>query len=157
MLIVGTLQNPRGAPQEANYPNRGTTMSVPGSPRHLPPEPGLAWVYLKVASRLVPDGCEELTISGCGYHFRTFQLELDNLDTKNFGNGSVVKKLQLLEVGRISENLGKSQVLMRPNPRIFRFFVKLYTRVHQNLNFFEKTQGFVLINSRKLNRFRTSP
>ena len=54
-----------------------------------------------VASHLVPDGWVEIKISDCRCHFRTFQLELDNLGTKNFEIGSVVKKLQLFEVGRI--------------------------------------------------------
>ena len=61
---------------------------------------------LKVASRLVPDGWVELRGSGCRCCFRAFQLELDNPSTKNFGIGSVVKKLQLFVVGRILENLG---------------------------------------------------
>ena len=75
-------------------------------------------IFLKSASRLLPDGWVELKSAGCRGYFRTFQLELDILDTKNFGIGSVVKKLQLLEVGRISENIGKSQALMRQNPQI---------------------------------------
>ena len=75
-------------------------------------------IFLKSASRLLPDGWVELKSAGCRGHFRTFQFELDILDTKNFGIGSVVKKLQLLEVGRISENIGKSQALMRQNPQI---------------------------------------
>ena len=52
-------------------------------------------IFLKFSSRLVPDGWVELKISGCRYHFRAFQLELDNLDTKNFEIGSVDTKLQL--------------------------------------------------------------
>ena len=59
----------------------------------------------KFASRLLPDGWVGLNISGCRYHFRTFQLELDILGTQNFGIGSVVTKLQPLEVGRILEIL----------------------------------------------------
>ena len=62
-------------------------------------------IFLKFASRLVPDGWVELKISGCRCHFRTFQLELDILGTKNFEIGSVVKKLQLFEVGRIFKSL----------------------------------------------------
>ena len=97
------------------------------SPPKLPPSIGgvvrvdqipVLDFFLKSASRLLPDGWVELKSSGCRGHFRTFQLELDILDTKNFGIGSVVKKLQLLEVGRISENLRKSQALMRQNPQI---------------------------------------
>ena len=57
------------------------------------------WIFLKSASRLLPNGWVELKSAGCRGHFRTFQLELDILDTKNFGNGPVVKKLQPLEVG----------------------------------------------------------
>ena len=58
-------------------------------------------IFRKFASRLLPDGWVELKISGCRYHFRTFQLELDTLGTKNFEIGTVVKKLQMFEVGRI--------------------------------------------------------
>ena len=58
-------------------------------------------IFLKFASRLLPDGWVELKISGCRYHFRTFQLELDTLGTKNFEIGTVVKKLQMFEVGWI--------------------------------------------------------
>ena len=58
-------------------------------------------IFLKSASRLLPDGWVELKISGCRYHFRTFQLELDTLGTKNFEIATVVKKLQMFEVGRI--------------------------------------------------------
>ena len=65
-------------------------------------------IFLKSTSGLVPDGRVGLIKSSCRYHFRTFQLELDILDTKNIGNGSVVTKLQPLEVGQISENPGKS-------------------------------------------------
>ena len=61
-------------------------------------QPGL---FLKVASGLLPNGWIELKISGCRGHFRAFQIELDNLGTKNFQFGSVIKKLQLFEVGRI--------------------------------------------------------
>ena len=55
-------------------------------------------IFLKLTSRLIPGGWVERKISGCRYHFRTFQLELDNLGTKNFEIGSVVKKLQPFEV-----------------------------------------------------------
>ena len=79
------------------------------------------------------------------------------LGTNNFSQLQIVKKLELCKVGRISENLRKSQALMRQNPRIFRFCVKLYISVHQNLDFFEKTRRFVLIVSPKLYRVRTSP
>ena len=67
------------------------------------------WIFVKFASRLLPDGWVKLKTSGCRCHFRAFQLELDTLDTKNFGIGSVVTKLQLFKVGRfwkISENPG---------------------------------------------------
>ena len=57
------------------------------------------WISQKSASRLLPDEWVELKSSGCGCHFRTIQLELDILDTKNFGNGPVFKKSQLLDVG----------------------------------------------------------
>ena len=66
-------------------------------------------IFLKSASRLLPDGWVGLNISGCRRHFRAFQLELDILGTKNFGVGSVVTKLQPLEIGRIFENSGKSR------------------------------------------------
>ena len=66
-------------------------------------------IFLKYTLRLLPDGSVELKISGCRYHFRAFQLELDTLGTKNFGIGPVVKKLQLFEVGRILENSGASE------------------------------------------------
>ena len=56
-------------------------------------------IFLKFASRLVPDGWVELKISGCRCHFWTFQLELDTLGTKNFGIGSVGTTLQPCEVG----------------------------------------------------------
>ena len=61
-------------------------------------------IFPKSASRLVPDGWVGLIISSCRCHFRTFQLKLDILDTKNFGNGPVVEELQPFEVGRIPEN-----------------------------------------------------
>ena len=63
---------------------------------------------LKVASRLLPNGWIQLKISGCRCHFRAFQLELDNLGTKNFEIGSVVEKLQPFEVGQFLNFLGKS-------------------------------------------------
>ena len=56
----------------------------------------------KSASRWVPVGWVGLVVSSCRYRFRTFQLKLDILDTKNFGNGPVVEELQPFEVGRIS-------------------------------------------------------
>ena len=56
-------------------------------------------IFLKFASRLLPDGWVELTISSCRYYFQTFQLELDILGIKNFETGSVVEKLQIFEVG----------------------------------------------------------
>ena len=62
-------------------------------------------IFQKSASHLLPDGWVELKISACRCHFRTFQLELDTLVTKNLVIGSVVKKLQVFEVGRISKFL----------------------------------------------------
>ena len=62
-------------------------------------------IFLKFTSRLLPDGWVELKISGCRCHFRAFQLELDNLGTKQFEIGSVVKKLQLFEVGQNSSKM----------------------------------------------------
>ena len=66
-------------------------------------------ISLKLASRLLSDGWVGLNTSCCRCHFRAFQLELDNLGTKNFEIGSVVKKLQPFEVGRILENSGASE------------------------------------------------
>ena len=63
-------------------------------------------IFLKSASRLVPDGWVGLKSSGGRYHFWAFQLELDILDTKNIGIGSVGTKLQMFEVGRISGKSG---------------------------------------------------
>ena len=51
-------------------------------------------IFQKSASGLVPDGWVELRNFSNRYHFRTFQLELDNVGTKKFKIGSVVKKLQ---------------------------------------------------------------
>ena len=59
--------------------------------------------FPKTMKRLVPDGWVGLKSSGYRCHFRAFQLKLFILDTRNFGNGSVVQKLQLFEVARISE------------------------------------------------------
>ena len=55
---------------------------------------------IRFALQLLPDGWVELKISGCRCYFRTFQLELDNLGTKNFEIGSVAEKLQPFEVGQ---------------------------------------------------------
>ena len=60
--------------------------------------PGLG-IFLKSASRLLPDGWVGLEIFGCRCDFRAFQLELDILGTKNIEIGSVGTKLQLYEVG----------------------------------------------------------
>ena len=60
-------------------------------------------IFLKFASRLLPDGWVGLKSSGCRCHFWAFQLELDIVGTKNFEIGSVVKKLQLFEDGRVLE------------------------------------------------------
>ena len=59
-------------------------------------------IFLKSASRLVPDGWVGLKSSGYRCHFRAFQLKLFILDTQNIGNGPVVEELQPLAVGRIS-------------------------------------------------------
>ena len=59
-------------------------------------------IFLKSASRLVPDGWVGLKSFGYRCHFRAFQLELATLDTQNIGNGPVVEELQPFEVGRIS-------------------------------------------------------
>ena len=64
---------------------------------------------MKSASRLLPDGWVGLKSSGYRCHFRAFQLELDIISTKNFENGSVVQKLQLFEVARISEFFGRPE------------------------------------------------
>ena len=64
---------------------------------------------MKSASRLLPDGWVGLKSSGYRCHFRAFQLKLFILDTRNFGNGSVVQKLQLFEVARISEFFGRPE------------------------------------------------
>ena len=53
----------------------------------------------KIRFTLGTHGWVELKISGCRCHFRAFQLELDTLDTKNFGIGLVGTKLQPCEVG----------------------------------------------------------
>ena len=63
-------------------------------------------IFLKSASRWVPDGWVEIRTSGGRCHFWAFQLELDTLDTQNIGNGPVVEELQPFDVGAISENLG---------------------------------------------------
>ena len=57
------------------------------------------WIFLKSASRLLPDGCVGLEIFSCRCDFRVFQLELDILGTENIEIGSVGTKLQLFEVG----------------------------------------------------------
>ena len=58
-------------------------------------------IYRKFASRLILERWVELQISGCRYHFRVFQIELNTLGIKNFEIGSVVEKLQSFEAGRI--------------------------------------------------------
>ena len=67
-------------------------------------------IFLKSASRLVPDGWVGLKSFGYRCHFRAFQLELATLDTQNIGNGPVVEELQPLEVGRIPKISGKSEL-----------------------------------------------
>ena len=61
-------------------------------------------VFLKSASRLLPDGWVELKMFGCRWYFRAFQPGLDIRSTKNFEIGSVVTKLQPSGLGRILEN-----------------------------------------------------
>ena len=61
-------------------------------------------IFLKSASRLLPDGWVGRNSFGKRYHFWAFQLELDILGTKNFGIGPVIKKLQPFEVGWFLEN-----------------------------------------------------
>ena len=73
---------------------RANIMTVP-----RPGQPGFS-----LASGLVPDRWVERKSSGYRCHFRAFQLELDNLGTKNFEIGSVVKKLQPLELDRQKSN-----------------------------------------------------
>ena len=58
-------------------------------------------IFLKSASRLVPDGWVELKSFGYRCDFRAFQIKLDILDTQNFGNGPVVEELQLFEVEQL--------------------------------------------------------
>ena len=56
-------------------------------------------LFQNIPGRLVPDGWVGPKSSGCRCHFRAFQLKLFILDIQNFGNGPVVKKLQLFENG----------------------------------------------------------
>ena len=74
---------------------RANIMTVP-----RPGQPGFS-----LASGLVPDRWVERKSSGYRCHFRAFQLELDNLGTKNFEIGSVVKKLQPFGVGQNSSKM----------------------------------------------------
>ena len=69
------------------------------------------WIFLKSASRLLPNGWVELKISGYRCNFRAFQLELDNLGTVPRAlklRSSVVKKLWSFVVGWFLKILGKS-------------------------------------------------
>ena len=68
-------------------------------------------IFLNSASGMVPDGWVGLKSFGYICYFRAFQLKLDNLDTQNIGNGSVVAKLQPRGVGKISEISGKSELI----------------------------------------------
>ena len=61
-------------------------------------------LFQKTPGRLVPDGWVGPKSSGCRCHFRAFQLKLFILDIQNFGNGPVVKKLQLFENAKFSKN-----------------------------------------------------
>ena len=60
-------------------------------------------IFQNCDSHLLPGEGVERKISGYRCHFFTFQLELDNLGTKNFEISSVVKKIpvRLFEVGEI--------------------------------------------------------
>ena len=60
-------------------------------------------LFQKTPGRLVPDGWVGPKSSGCRCHFRAFQLKLFILDIQNFGNGPVVKKLQLFEDAKFSK------------------------------------------------------
>ena len=64
---------------------------------------GRFWIFLKYASRLLPENLSEMEVHNCRCHFRAFQLELAILGTENIGNGPVVAKLQPFQVGRISK------------------------------------------------------
>ena len=94
------------------------------------------WIFLKTASRLVPDGWVEIKISGCRCDFWSFQLELDILRTKNIEIGSVDTKLQLFKVGRffeksgnpkaVSEKInGKSRKMSKKSSNIRHFSIQL--------------------------------
>ena len=72
--------------------------------------------FVKVATRLVPEGWVEHKISGYRCHFRAFQFELDNLGTKNFEIGSVIKKLQPFEVDEILVKSEKFKQKFHENP-----------------------------------------
>ena len=56
-------------------------------------------IFLKFASRLVPEVWVELKISDCRYYFWTFQFKLNILSTKNIEIGLVGTKSELFEVG----------------------------------------------------------
>ena len=59
-------------------------------------------IFLKSASRLVPDGWVERKISVTDVIFERFSSSQNlTLGTKNFEIGPLVKKLQPFEVGRI--------------------------------------------------------
>ena len=69
------------------------------------PRPGQPGVSLKVASGLVPDRWVERKSSGYRCHFRAFQLELDNLGTKDFEIGSVSKSYSRLKLAKIHQKM----------------------------------------------------
>ena len=63
----------------------------------------------KTRKRLALERLSEIEPHNCRCYFRGFQLELHIVDTKNFEIGSVVAKLQLLEVVSQSDDfLGKT-------------------------------------------------
>ena len=83
-------------------------------------------LFQKTPGRLVPDGWVGPKSSGCRCHFRAFQLKLFILDIQNFGNGPVVKKLQLFENAKFSKNpknhrfsLGDSPSTLGPTVALF--------------------------------------
>ena len=92
-------------------------------------------IFLKSASRLLTDGWVGVVVSSCRCHFRTIQLGLAILDTKNIGNGPVVEELQPFELGRIPEN----PAILRcsaPSESYGGDFIILLFRRQKNFNIF---------------------
>ena len=73
-------------------------------------------LFQKTPGRLVPDGWAGPKSSGCRCHFRGFQLKLFILDIQNFGNGPVVKKLQLFEDAKFSKNQKNHRFYLGDSP-----------------------------------------